>query len=198
MIRLEELLSITAAQHERLCPRQVLGVRMGLAAGRTLGVDVPRRDKRLFVIVETDGCFADGISAATGCQLGHRTLRLIDYGKVAATFVDTETGQAVRVAPRAGIREHARAYAPEAEDRWQAQLLGYQRMPDAELLSIQTVDLLFALDELINKPGRRVECQLCGEEIINGREVVRGDLTLCRSCAGDRYYTLASGALSDS
>lgn len=188
-MRLDDLLSTSAANHERLCPRQVLGVRMGLAAGRALELDVPRRDKRLLVFVETDGCFADGISAATGCQVGRRTLRVIDYGKVAATFVDTWTGRAVRVAPRSGVRQRARAYAPELDDRWQAQLLGYQRMPDDELVTIQDVQLLFSLEKFISTSDHRVECQLCGEEILNEREVVRGGTTLCRACAGERYYT---------
>ncbi len=187
-MRLDDLLAISAANHERLCPRQVLGVRMGLAAGRALELDVPRRDKRLLVFVETDGCFADGISAATGCQVGRRTLRVIDYGKVAATFVDTWTGRAVRVAPGSNVRQRARAYAPEADDRWQAQLLGYQRMPDDELLTIQDVQLLFSLERFISTSGHRVECQLCGEEILNEREVVRDGVILCSACAGEAYY----------
>ncbi|MFN3336848.1 MAG: FmdE family protein [Thermomicrobium sp.] len=108
-----------------MCPRQVLGVRMGLAGGKALRLEVPRRDKRLLVITETDGCLTDGIAAVTGCQVRHRTLRLIDYGKVAATFVDTCTGQAVHIAPRLGVRERAHLYATEASKRWSAQLLGY-------------------------------------------------------------------------
>jgi formylmethanofuran dehydrogenase subunit E len=59
----------SASLHGHLCPRQVLGVRMGHAAVELLGLVVPRADKRLFVLVETDGCFADGISAATGCWI---------------------------------------------------------------------------------------------------------------------------------
>jgi formylmethanofuran dehydrogenase subunit E len=45
----------------------------------------------LLTILETDGCAADGVSAATGCWVGRRTLRVEDFGKVAATFVDTQT-----------------------------------------------------------------------------------------------------------
>jgi formylmethanofuran dehydrogenase subunit E len=60
----------------------VLGVRIGLAAGEALDLDLPRADKRLLMLVETDGCFADGVSVATGCWLGRRTLRLVDYGRV--------------------------------------------------------------------------------------------------------------------
>jgi formylmethanofuran dehydrogenase subunit E len=44
-------------------------------------------------------CFADGISVATGCWLGRRTLQVADYGKIAATFVDLDTQQAFRIWP---------------------------------------------------------------------------------------------------
>src|SRR5574341_409378 len=124
MRSLSELLEASATLHHHLCPRQVLGVRLGMRAGELLGLDLPQADKRLLVIAETDGCGVDGISAATGCQVGRRTLRIEDYGKVAATFVDTLTGRAVRIAPRSGVRTLACAYAPEARNKWEAQLLG--------------------------------------------------------------------------
>jgi len=73
---LAQLLAATAARHSHLCPRQALGVRIGLAGAAALGLDLPRRNKRLLAILETDGCFADGIEVATGCTVGHRTLRI--------------------------------------------------------------------------------------------------------------------------
>src|SRR5690606_8407786 len=100
-----EACSASAREHQRLCPRQVLGVRMGLAAGPAVGLDVPRADKRLLLLAETDGCFVDGVGAATNCTVGHRTLRIVDYGRVAITAVDTASGQAVRISPRPGVRE---------------------------------------------------------------------------------------------
>ncbi len=100
MPSLQELLQATAARHYHLCPRQVLGVRMGLLAAHTLHLDLPQTDKRLLTIVETDGCFTDGLAVATGCWVGRRTLRIEDYGKIAATFVDTLTEQAIRLTPR--------------------------------------------------------------------------------------------------
>ena len=102
MDNLEKLLAQSAANHQRLCPRQVLGVRMGLAGAGLLEMEVPRTDKLLLVIVETDGCFVSGIEAATGCSVLHRTLRVEDYGKVAASFVDVNSGRAFRLAPRPG------------------------------------------------------------------------------------------------
>jgi formylmethanofuran dehydrogenase subunit E len=185
----EELLNQSAMLHQHLCPRQVLGVRMGLAGGHWLGLDVPQTDKRLLTIVETDGCLIDGLAVATGCRVGRRTMRVLDFGKVAATFVDTQTGRAVRIVPSQASRQRARDYAPAATTRWEAYLLGYQCMPDAKLLEIQEVALTMSLDKILSKDGYRVNCDMCGEEIINEREVIQDGLTLCRVCAGERYYS---------
>jgi formylmethanofuran dehydrogenase subunit E len=190
MHSLAALLEASAARHAHLCPKQVLGVRMGLLAGALLGFDLPRRDKRLLVIMETDGCTVDGVAVTTGCSVGHRTLRLEDYGKVAATFLDTETERALRLVPRPEARALAAAYAAGAPDRWQAQVLGYQRMPDELLLSWREVRLATPVADLVSQPHRRAVCQRCDEEIINGREVVAGDTVLCRACVGPAYYCL--------
>jgi formylmethanofuran dehydrogenase subunit E len=101
-------------------PRQVLGVRLGLLGQAELGLAVSLGDKQLLVIVETDGCFADGVMAATGCSIGARTLRVIDHCKVAAVFVDVATDRAVRIAPQSQARERAVEYAPGAPSTWHA------------------------------------------------------------------------------
>lgn len=188
---LSDLLDESARRHQHLCPRQVLGARMGLLGAQWLGIELPNPDKRLLVIVETDGCFADGVSVATGCTVGARTLRVIDHGKVAATFVDTATGQAVRIIPNKESRALARQYAPQARSRWHAQLEAYQVMPDDELFVAQPVELTLSLEKLLSKPGRKAICDVCGEEIINEREVIRNGQVLCRACAGDGYWRIA-------
>ncbi len=190
MIDIPSLLELSSARHHHLCPRQVLGVRIGLAGPAALGLEIPRRDKRLLVFVETDGCFADGVEVATGCALGRRTLRLVDYGKVAATFVDVKTGLAVRVAPRPDVRQRAPHYAPEETKRYYAQLVGYQRMPAEELLSLTPVQLTTPIRHIVSRPGVRANCARCGEEIINEREVSQADETLCQACAGPAYYAI--------
>jgi len=195
MTPLEELLKAAAALHHHLCPRQVLGVRMGLYAGELLGLDLPQADKRLLTIAETDGCAVDGISVATGCWVGRRTLRIMDYGKVAATFVDTRTERAVRIAPRETCRDEARILVPEARNRWEAQLLGYQTMPALDLLKVQEVRLVQPLEAIVSRPGRKASCQVCGEEIINDRQIVHEGSTLCRACAGEGYYEVRRAAV---
>ena len=188
--RIQAALHQAAASHKHLCPRQVLGVRIGLLAAQLLHLDVPQSDKRLYAFVETDGCFADGIAAATGCALGHRTLRLMDYGKVAATFIDTRTGDAFRIWPSPQCRDRAAQYAPAAPNRWRAQLDGYQVMPAAELLCVSAVELTIDLAALIGKPGVRATCSACGEEILNQREILRDEALLCRACADGSYVRI--------
>lgn len=186
--QLEYLLQLSAAQHNHLCPRQVLGVRMGMYAAELLGVPYPQVDKRLFTFVETDGCFADGVAAASGCTLGHRTLRLMDYGKSAATFVDTNTNHTIRLRPCLDIRQQACLYITNARSRWHTQLEAYQVMPVEHLFDVQAVTLTLDMATIISRAGVRVNCAVCGEEIINEREVVRDSLTLCLACAGHGYY----------
>lgn len=188
MKTLDELLAKSAALHRHLCPRQVLGVQMGRLAADLLNLDLPQRNKRLLTIVETDGCFTSGLSVATNCWVGRRTLRVEDYGKVAATFVDTETELAIRIAPSPTARTRAAAFAPEAHNRWEAMLLGYQRMAPADLFVWQPVILTTPVTALISRAGHRATCDRCGEEILNEREVLTGGLTLCRHCAYGGYY----------
>lgn len=194
MKTLDQLLAESAALHHHLCPRQVLGVQMGRLVAHLLDLDLPQSDKRLLTIVETDGCFTSGLSVATNCWVGRRTMRVEDYGKVAAAFVDTATGQAIRIAPSLTARERAAAFVPEAQNRWEAMLLGYQRMAPADLFVWQPVALTTPVAAIVSRAGHRAICDHCGEEILNEREVLQGELTLCRHCAHGGYYHLCEDA----
>lgn len=171
---------------------------MALLAGEILEMEMPQPPgrKQLLVIVETDGCAADGISVATNCWVGRRNLRVEDYGKVAATFINTKSARAVRIAPRREIRQQAAAFAPEARNRWQAMLLAYQRMPSETLLQAQEVTLTTSVEAILSRPRRRAVCDCCGEEILNEREVRRGGTVRCRACDGHSYYTVMGGSMT--
>jgi len=189
---IQPLLAKSSRDHSHLCPRQILGVRLGLTGMAALGFDAPPAGKRLLVIAETDGCFVDGVIAATECTVGHRTLRVEDYGKVAATFVDTQTGLATRVAPVLDIRQKAYAYAPNESRHYFAQMQAYQIMPDDEMFTVTEVTLTTPIEAVVSRPGLHVNCDVCGEEIMNEREVKQNGLTLCHACAGNAYYRLAT------
>ena len=168
---------------------------MALYAAELLGLDLPRDDKRLLVTSETDGCAVDGIIAATHCRAGSRTLRIMDLGKVAATFTDTHTETSRRVVPLGEARVLAHEYAPQARNRWEAMLNAYQVMPNENLFVVQSVQLNMALSEIISRPGKKTICETCKEEIINGREVIKDGMTICRACAGDGYYSVSSSVV---
>jgi len=189
-MEIHELLKISSARHNHLCPRQVLGVRMGLAGLAAIGLEAPMPHKAALVLIETDGCFADGIEVVTGASVGHRTLRVADHGKVAATFANVLTNYAVRLAPGRDVRQRAREYAPGIKDKYYAQLKGYQIMPEKELFTFQEVVLDPPLERLLSRPGLRAKCTHCGEEILNERQVYVEGKVLCRNCAGQGYYRL--------
>ncbi len=188
MSTLEELLQMSSTRHQHLCPRQVLGVRMGMYAAEVLELGLPQQDKRLFTFLETDGCLLDGVSAATGCWVGRRTMCIMDFGKMAATFVDTRTDRAVRIAPHPEVRQTVRRYATRAEDQWHAYVEAYQVMPVEELLVVQPVHLIVSMQAFISREGAKTRCNQCGEEIFNEREMYFEDQILCCSCAGQAYY----------
>ena len=178
------------ALHNHICPRQILGLRMGIVAGRTFAIELPDARKQLFCFVETDGCFADGISVSTGCTLGHRTLRLMDEGKIGATFVDLrgDPSRGLRIHPQPDLRQRALELMPLAQSRWHAMFDAYQVLSDEALLYSQWVTLDVSLRGILNKPGTRVHCSRCGEEIINGRERIIDGVPMCAACAGQGYW----------
>jgi len=191
---LEEYLTLAAERHKHLCPGQVLGVRMAMLGLASLGITDPEAyAKRLVTFVEIDRCATDAVSLVTGCSLGRRSLKYMDYGKVAATFVDVETGAAVRVSAHDDSRLKARAMFPELAKPYRQQMEAYKVMDDADLFSVRRVTVQLAPEDLPGGPRSRVNCGSCGEGINNGREVRREGRVLCRACAGDAYYQPAEG-----
>ena len=184
---LSQLMEVSAQNHKHLCPRQILGLRMGLLAGELLGLELPQKNKRLIAFVETDGCFVDGIRASTGCSMGHRTMRLMDYGKVAATFVDSQANRAFRISPSSNSRQIAQSF--DAPSRWERYIEAYQSLSSDTLFSIQEVRLNLSLELIISHARHRTICECCKEEIINQREVLQEGKTLCQACANGAYYS---------
>lgn len=187
---LERALRDAVAFHGHLCPGQLLGVRLALLGCRSVGIADPHASKKLITWVEIDRCGADAVQTVTGCKPGKRTLKLVDYGKLAATFLNTETGVAVRVVARTDSRQRAAELNPQLEHR-DAQMAAYRSLPDDELFTVQTVSVTLGSFDRPGKPVLRVICTVCGEEVNDNRHVDGDDGPLCRACAGGAYYTLA-------
>lgn len=188
----EELLEESSHTHGHLCAGQVIGVRMAMLGLERIGIDDPRGAdrKKLYVVVEIDRCITDAIQSVTGCSLGKRSLRWRDFGVVAATFVNLESGQAVRIVAREEARELAARYCPEIDDKSRRQRAAYRIMPDAELFTVQPVAMEVPDCDMPGKPQRRVQCTGCGDWVQDCREEVQGGTVLCRACAGQRYYRI--------
>lgn len=190
MKSLDEYLADAAAAHGHLCAGQVLGVRMAMLGLAKLGIEDPRgKDrKRLITYVEIDRCATDAVAVVTGCRLGKRALKFRDWGKVAATFVDLERGRAIRVSAREASKEVARKMHPELTEKNRQQMLAYREMSDRDLFDVRWVRVDVNSEDLPGYKGQRVVCAECGEGINFRREVQREGKTLCRACAGERYY----------
>jgi formylmethanofuran dehydrogenase subunit E len=194
MKTLDEYLADSERAHGHLCAGQILGVRLAMYALHRLGIDDHRgRDgKRLVTFVEIDRCATDAIALVTGCRLGKRSLKFRDFGKVAATFVDLETGRALRMVAREDSKQKAASMFPEIAGRDQQQMAAYRAMDDAELFAEQWVRVELPPEEFPGYKGTRVACERCGEGINFNRQVLRDGRVLCRACAGERYYQPAS------
>jgi formylmethanofuran dehydrogenase subunit E len=191
MKEFEALLQSSAAAHGHLCPGQVVGVRMAMLGCRLIGLDEPTRHdqiKKLIVYVEMDRCTADAVGHVTGVKLGRRSLKFIDYGIMAATFVNLETDRAYRVLSTEEARDLAPFYAPEARGKSQQQLEAYQRMPDSVLFRVQQVRVSISEFDLPGPTRCRVSCDRCGQVVRDQREVILNGVALCQPCAHGAYY----------
>jgi formylmethanofuran dehydrogenase subunit E len=191
---LDELIREAEIAHGHLCAGQILGVRMAMLGLATLGIEDPRGNKkdrkRLVTFVEIDRCATDAIAVVTACRLGKRALKFRDWGKMAATFIDLESGRAIRIAAKESSKKLARELHPEIEDKNKQQMLAYREMKDDDLFSMQWVKVELPAEEFPGYKGERIVCAACGEGINFRREVERDGRVLCRACAGERYYEL--------
>jgi formylmethanofuran dehydrogenase subunit E len=189
MRSLSEYLELAAVAHGHICAGQVLGVRLALLGLRELGITDPIADrKRLVTYVEIDRCVTDAVALVANCRLGKRALKFRDWGKVAATFCDLETGRAVRIAAKESSKQAATELFPDLP-REEGQQKAYAQLSDDVLFSKEWVNVEILPEDLPGFKGPRIVCAQCGEGINFKREVLRDGLTLCRACAGERYYS---------
>jgi formylmethanofuran dehydrogenase subunit E len=188
----ESLLEGSVAAHGHLCPGQVVGVRMAMLGCRLIGLDEPTcRDqiKKLIVFVEMDRCTADAVAYVTGVKLGRRSLKFVDYGIMAATFVNLQNGKAYRVISTEEARDLAPVYAPEAAIKSSQQQEAYKRMPDSVLFRVQKVGLKLTEFDMPGPTRSKVICSRCGQIVRDHREVIQGGHIFCKPCTDDSYFT---------
>lgn len=187
----ETLLAGSARAHGHLCAGQVIGVRMALLGLALVGLENTRTGpdiKKLVVYVEIDRCATDAIAYVTGVKLGRRSLKFKDYGVMAATFVNLETGRAFRVVSTERSRDLAAAYAPDVTNRADARLTAYKRLPLSELFDVHEVRMDIPETDFPGPTRAKAVCDSCGVVVRDGREIRENGRTLCHFCHGSVYY----------
>ncbi|MDD2853014.1 MAG: FmdE family protein [Desulfuromonadaceae bacterium] len=166
--------------HGHVCGGIESGTRMAISGLQRIGISDPKGTdrKKLIVFVEIDRCATDAIMSVTGCRPGKRTMKIMDYGKMAATFFNLESGKAVRLVSKARKNSDDTGEMPN-----------YAAATDEELFSITEVEVQLRPEDLPGSPVRTALCDSCGEKILDGRETVHQGKTVCKPCLTNiRYY----------
>lgn len=188
---MDGLIAECGSLHGHVCPGQLLGVRMATLGCLLTGISDPRGTdrKKLLVWVEIDRCVTDAICAVTGVRLGKRSLKYLDYGKVAATFLNLSEDLSVRIVAKDESRKLADALFPEVSSKKERQMLTYRKASDAELFKTERVSIELNELEMPGSPKSRFLCELCAEGINDGREVLDAlGRKVCRACAFGTFY----------
>ena len=187
----ETLLNGSVQAHGHLCPGQVVGVRMAMEGCRLIGLDNPSelpQIKKIIVYVEMDRCATDAISYVTGVKLGRRSLKFVDNGIMAATFVNLETKKAFRLVSTESSRHEAAEWAPEIDDPRQQQLEAYKRMGISDLFTVEEVRVDVPMNDMPGPTKFKAVCEACGQLVRDKKEVFKNNQVLCRPCALGTYY----------
>ncbi|WP_457553518.1 FmdE family protein [Desulfobacula sp.] len=194
MLDFETLLKSSSLAHGHLCSGQVVGVRMAMLGCRLIGLEDPQchsQIKKLIVFIEMDRCAGDAVAHVTGVKLGRRSLKFMDYGIMAATFINLETHKAFRVISTEEARDLALVYAPDIADRSAQQLTAYKRMTDSVLFRVQKVNIHLDQYDMPGPTQRKVICSRCGQVVRDQKEVMIDNVPVCRPCTEDAYFSQA-------
>ena len=180
-----------------------LGIKMAQMGLKLLNMTEDDKREYLVVFVENDKCPADGIQVATGCSAGSRKLKMLYYGKSAATFVDGRTGEGYRVVSKKDLNKRALELAlkdnivkagdkVESMSKLERQILmnAFMKMTPEELLDFQAVKVTWDSPLTSSRMEPSTYCSKCGEEIMSGMGVPQGNKMVCRSCMKGPYYQI--------
>jgi len=201
------LLRSTAQLHGHYCGGSSLGVIAAHCAMKRMGLVRNTGMEDLIAVVETNNCFTDSVQMVTGCSFGNNGMVYRDFGKTAFSLVDRH-GKGVRVSARPGASDLLKDKNPEAQELYlsivnkrkatpeeEARMMALNQRHCFEILDMP-FDKLFLIEEVrIKIPGysRILDscfCSKCGEKMMKGKAVKKGDSCLCRACGGGSYGQL--------
>jgi len=165
---------------------------MAMLGCRLIGLDNPKsreQIKKLLIFVEMDRCTADAVAYVTGVKLGRRSLKFMDYGIMAASFINLATDKSFRIISTEESRDLCDVYAPGVEGKSQRQLSAYKRMPECVLFKVQKVYIDIPDIDLPGPTKQKTICSQCGQVVRDGREIIKKDQILCKPCSGNCYFS---------
>ncbi|MGZ4864737.1 MAG: FmdE family protein [Halobacteriota archaeon] len=183
--------------HGHICPGTIIGYRAAQIAVREFS-SKRSVDEELIAIVENDSCSVDAIQVVTGCTMGKGNLIFKDYGKHVYTFVDRETGEALRISLRNSVnlelmdptwsrlrRKVASGSATSNDQldfRKRADMIAEKlmNMPEADLFSVKHTKIADVPKRA--RIFRSVTCQKCGELVSEHRVRLKNGETMCIPC----------------
>lgn len=200
MIEARDYYEAGLALHGHKCPAMPMGLRVGAAAMNALGVE-RARDGQLLALVELGEdhcatCFADGVQTITGCTFGKGNIKKLHYGKWGVTLVETATGRAVRVTPRAEamlankqtefFKEYREKGVPASRVPPEVVEPLVRRVMEAPQEKLLTVSAVFAY-RIEPRPHSfsSLVCDRCGEMVVEGYARIVGDRKVCIPCQNE-------------
>jgi formylmethanofuran dehydrogenase subunit E len=179
--------------HGHVCPGLAIGIRVSELVEDQLGA--PVSGDRV-AVVETDMCGVDAIQFLTGCTLGKGNLIHKDYGKMAFSFFDRDSGKGFRARLRPEVQKKVGAELGDLMKKWAAGSLTagekkrcdqlreqarqyYMKAPLAELFEVSPAT------SPAPRPARILDslaCERCGEMTMESRTRRFAGQTLCISC----------------
>ncbi len=198
MDRDNELFKAGLLLHGHKCPAMPMGLRAGLAALETLGVE-RATDGQLTALVEIDSehcatCYADGVMMATGCTYGKGNIRKLGYGKFVLTLIDNKTGRSVRVVatPEAMRRSQESEFIKYRKQGMPASQVDEKLVePLIDQVLSEKTEVLFKVEpvkEMKLPPMaphafETIICAECGEVTVERYARVKHGKIVCQPCA---------------
>jgi len=160
--------------HGHLCPGLALGFKVAQIAQK----EVSRpEDEEVVCIVENNSCAADAIQYIMGCSFGKGNLVFKDHGKHAYTFINRNDKLAVRISLSRNIFQELKGLNRE-------EVIEYILDGLSDFLKIEKFS-----DYSEIPPEARihasVECEDCGEPVMETRARLLGGRVLCIPCFND-------------
>ncbi|WP_083240844.1 MULTISPECIES: FmdE family protein [Methanobacterium] len=184
--------------HGHICPGTAIGYMAGKIAIKQLNIT----DEKLLTIVENDSCSIDAVQVITGCTFGKGNLIFKDHGKHVYTFINKNTGDAVRLSLNKNIDEmypefdmlRDKIFSGSASSKDKMEFENQKNeitqkildMPYDELFNIKTTEI-----EIPDKIQmfQSVKCDICGELVAVHRARIKKGSVMCIPCFDEYLKT---------